>query len=186
MQNEDTYNRGGFYAFLFSMVFSLGFFAYITFVYQGVDLREVPEEEAAAEQTVAGGDGAESAAEQAIDVSAVQDPWIYQDSLAAHGKVAYQASCAVCHGAQGKGDGPAGAGLVPPPRNLVEGNWTQGGSAIELFQTISNGIEGTSMAAFAHLPVVDRWALVHYIHSITENKVETDPEKLKEFAQSVK
>ncbi|MCE2944074.1 MAG: hypothetical protein LW828_05040, partial [Xanthomonadaceae bacterium] len=28
----------------------------------------------------------------------------------------------MCHGNEGKGDGAAGAGLNPKPRNLVEGN----------------------------------------------------------------
>lgn len=31
----------------------------------------------------------------------------------------YQMFCASCHGAQGKGDGPAGAALDPKPRNFV-------------------------------------------------------------------
>ena len=31
--------------------------------------------------------------------------------------------CTTCHGPQGKGDGPASAGLVPKPRNLQDKDW---------------------------------------------------------------
>lgn len=31
--------------------------------------------------------------------------------------------CATCHGAQGRGDGPAGAALTPRPRNFADTSW---------------------------------------------------------------
>jgi mono/diheme cytochrome c family protein len=31
--------------------------------------------------------------------------------------------CVTCHGARGAGDGPASAGLVPPPRNFQDPEW---------------------------------------------------------------
>jgi mono/diheme cytochrome c family protein len=31
--------------------------------------------------------------------------------------------CALCHGAHGKGDGPGGAGMKPPPRNWTDPAW---------------------------------------------------------------
>jgi mono/diheme cytochrome c family protein len=31
--------------------------------------------------------------------------------------------CFTCHGAQGAGDGPASAGLTPPPRNFTDPAW---------------------------------------------------------------
>lgn len=34
------------------------------------------------------------------------------------GQAKFQQLCAVCHGAKGKGDGPAGAGLNPKPKDL--------------------------------------------------------------------
>lgn len=33
-----------------------------------------------------------------------------------------------------------------------------------------NGIPNGSMASFKHLKVADRWAIIHFIESITENK----------------
>jgi len=180
---NDSYNRGGYIAFLFSMAFSLAFFVYVTVIHPGVDLKETRDQPAAgAEQTLAG----EGAAVQAVDISKVEKPWVENEGVAAHGAKVYANNCAVCHGAGGAGDGVAGAALNPRPRDLIAGQWTKGGDSIGLFKSITDGIPGTSMAAFAHIPVADRWAMVQFIHSITKNKVQDDPAKLEAFAKSAK
>ncbi len=178
----DSYNKGGFYAFVFSMVFSLGFMAYIALFSSGIDLREIPEQAPAADQTVAGGESAGPA----FNAEVVENPWVSSDELIAHGKQKFQTNCAVCHGAEGKGDGAAGAGLNPPPRNLVEGGWKQGGTSVNLFETLLKGVPGGSMASFAHLPKNDRWAMVHWIRSITNDKPADDAAKLEEYGKTAK
>jgi mono/diheme cytochrome c family protein len=35
----------------------------------------------------------------------------------------FNTRCSVCHGPRGAGDGPASAGLTPPPRNLQDKGW---------------------------------------------------------------
>lgn len=176
MQN-DSYNRGGFYAFLFSMVFSLGFFVYIVFVHPGIDLKEVKEQapEAAAEQTVA-----------VADISKIDQPWVENDDMIAHGAKVFSNNCAICHGPKGEGDGPGGKGLNPAPRNFVEGKWKKGGTSIGLFEVLQNGLPPSAMVSFSALPVKDRWSLVQYIRSITKNKVKDDPAKLEAFAKTAK
>ena len=82
------------------------------------------------------------------------------------------------------GDGAAGKALNPPPRNLVEGGWKVGGDRVALFKTLQLGIEGTSMAAFGHIPKNDRWAMVHFIRSITKDKTKDDDTKVEEFAKT--
>lgn len=181
MQSGDPYNRGGFIAFIFSMVFSLAFFVYVSFVHPGVDLKEVPESAVGAEQTLAGDAGA---ATKKVDVSNVTEPWVSSDDLVAHGAAVFKTNCAVCHGDTGAGNGPAGMGLIPKPRNLIEGGWKRGGGQIALYETLQKGLEGTSMAAFAHLPKVDRWALVHWMQSITKDKQTDDPAKVAEFGKT--
>jgi hypothetical protein len=47
-------------------------------------------------------------------------------------------------------------------------------------------LPGTSMAAFGHIPVKDRWALVQFVRSITQNKEKDDPAKLDAFAKTAK
>lgn len=184
-KNQDTYNKGGFIAFLFSMVFTLLFFVYISFVHPGVELNEIKKEGQKAEQTLANSGAADAGASN-FDINSVDKPWVENKDVAAYGNTAYQTNCAMCHGAQADGKGPAGMALVPKPRDLTAGKWTAGGTSQELFVTISEGLKGTSMAAFGHLPLKDRWAIVQYIRSVTKNKVKDDSAKLEAFAKSAK
>jgi mono/diheme cytochrome c family protein len=181
---NDSYNRGGYIAFLFSMFFSLGFFIYITLVHPGINLKEVPELKADATALKAG--LAAPATAPAVDLGKIEKPWVENPDLVARGEVVFANTCAVCHGTKGLGDGPAGKGLNPPPRNFVEGKWKNGGDSATLFHTISTGIPGSSMAAFGNLPVVDRWSLVQFVRSITKNKIKDDPAKLEAFAKTAK
>lgn len=177
---KDSYNRGGYLAFLFSMVFSLAFFVYISVIHPGIDLKEVKPVEGGPTQTLAGG-GAPS-----VDISKIEKPWAENEDMATHGKKVYANNCAVCHGNGGAGDGPAGMSLIPKPRNLVEGGWKKGGTSMALFKTVTEGLPGTSMAAFGHIPLADRWALVQFIRSITKDKPADDAAALENFAKTAK
>ncbi len=174
---SDHHNRGGMFAFMFSMVFVFAFFFYLVAIHKGVDLDEkvVDPRAPVAEGT-----------KLAFNVDKVAEPWVGSEEMIAHGQKAYTSNCALCHGAEGKGDGSGGQGLNPKPRNLVEGKWTQGGGLIGHFKVLQNGIPGTSMASFAHLKVGDRWAIVHFIESITQNKGKDDPAAVAEFGKTAK
>lgn len=175
-ENHDHYNHGGMLAFAFSMVFVLAFFIYIVAIHPGVDLKENL-------QAVEKGPKLAAAA---VDVSKIAEPWVANDDLVKHGKKLYAQNCAMCHGDQGLGDGPAGAGLNPKPRNLVTGPWKLGGGLIGGFKVVTEGIPGTSMAAYAQFKPVDRWAITQFVVSITEAKVQEDPAKVAEFAKAAK
>ena len=41
----------------------------------------------------------------------------------AAGKALFEANCASCHGVSGKGDGPVGSALNPPPRDFTVGEF---------------------------------------------------------------
>ena len=84
----------------------------------------------------------------------------------------YQTHCAACHGAQGKGDGAAGAALEPAPTDFTEVARYNGRSLLGLHTTITQGVEGTGMAAYGDaLGDDDRWALAFYVGSkaVTES-----------------
>jgi mono/diheme cytochrome c family protein len=98
-----------------------------------VDLKEIQEQA----QTQAAG-AAQSGETADVDVSKVAKPWVASDDMVAHGHKVFVTNCAMCHGQDGKGDGPAGASLNPKPRNFVEGKWKQGGRSQDLFKTIQN------------------------------------------------
>jgi mono/diheme cytochrome c family protein len=176
---KDDFNKGGLIAFMGSVIFCLGFFVYIAFIHPGVDLKEIPEATAGGDLNLAANTKSDDP-----DVSKIAKPWEENADMLAHGKHVFKTNCEICHGSEGKGDGPAGKALVPPPRNFVEGKWKKGGSSAELFVTLQNGLAGSSMASFKHLPKVDRWAVIQYIRSITQNKIKDDAAKLEAFAKT--
>ena len=81
------------------------------------------------------------------------------------GAATYIQVCQACHGSRGRGDGPASAGLVPPPADLVIHVPLHAES--DLFRFIRDGIPGTAMA-----PLGDRlteeqiWHAVNYIRTL--------------------
>lgn len=183
-QKPDHFNRSGLIAFVFSVSFSLLFMGYLAFFHPGARIDKVKEK--ADQATGALAEKKEQEKKSNFDPAAVSKPWETSDDLVAYGGKLFAMNCVACHGKEGKGDGPAAAGIVPPPRNLVLGNWKKGGKSKELFETLSNGISGTSMASFAHLSVVDRWSLVHFIRSITQNKTVDNLPELEKFAATAK
>ena len=81
----------------------------------------------------------------------------------ARGAEVYQASCAGCHGTLGGGDGPAGAGLDPPPANLADAAALSEVTPLDYFQKITIGVTGTAMPGFeSRLSFDDRWAAAAY------------------------
>lgn len=75
----------------------------------------------------------------------------------------YQQTCAACHGATGAGNGPAAAGLDPPPIAFTDHDRARERSILALYQVIEQGLDGTSMASYAAMPAADRWALAFYV-----------------------
>jgi mono/diheme cytochrome c family protein len=79
-------------------------------------------------------------------------------------KKTIETNCVTCHGANGKGDGPAAAAL-PPPKPA---DWTSARVASEtdgeLFWKISNG--RGAMPPWKHLPEKDRWEVINYIRTL--------------------
>ena len=55
------------------------------------------------------------------------------------GKLKYDANCAGCHGAAGKGDGPAAAALNPKPGDMTDGKTMKALSDKYLFDIIKDG-----------------------------------------------
>lgn len=97
--------------------------------------------------------------------SGIANPTRADASAIATGRELYQARCALCHGVAGRGDGPAGVGLHPPPADLFlhVPQHTDG----ELYFFIARGVPGTEMREWRSLlSVEDRWSLVHYLREL--------------------
>jgi len=99
-----------------------------------------------------------------IDPATVMTP---NPALLARGKALYAQNCATCHGTEGKGDGAAGKGLNPKPRNFTENVAWKNGTHIEsIYKTLDEGIKGSSMVSYNYLSKKDRMALAHVVQSL--------------------
>lgn len=86
---------------------------------------------------------------------------------AARGATLYRADCAACHGSSGEGDGPAAAGIEPPPADLAAPSRAAAGTPARDFQVVSLGVPGTRMKGWAdQLSVQQRWDVVAYIQTL--------------------
>jgi mono/diheme cytochrome c family protein len=87
--------------------------------------------------------------------------------LMSRGKTVFAQTCATCHGSEGKGDGPGGAGLNPKPRNFTEkAAWKNGTRLEDIYKTLDEGIKGSSMVSYNYLSKRDRMALAHVVQSL--------------------
>ncbi len=90
----------------------------------------------------------------------------------ARGKAVYDKRCAMCHGAEGEGDGDGAERLIPPPRDFSEGQYkfkTTGAddpvpNDADLIRMIRDGMPGTAMPGWSDvLSETDITDLIHYI-----------------------
>jgi putative copper export protein/mono/diheme cytochrome c family protein len=105
----------------------------------------------------------------AYPTSFYQSPTGFTAQSIARGAALYPVHCAACHGAEGRGDGPAAKSLPIPPADLTAPHlWAH--SDGELFWWLAKGIEapqgGLAMPGFAdRLCEDDRWALIDYVRA---------------------
>ncbi|MDA1188743.1 MAG: CopD family protein, partial [Chloroflexi bacterium] len=99
--------------------------------------------------------------------TALTNPILPDAVSIARGEELYMQSCTTCHGVTGLGDGPAAAGLQPPPLDLTIHVPLHPDRA--LFGFIKNGVPGTAMPVWGEsLSDEDIWHLVNYLRTIPE------------------
>jgi mono/diheme cytochrome c family protein len=100
----------------------------------------------------------------AVDPQSLIQP---SPELTARGKELFALNCVQCHGPSGRGDGPGATNMNPAPRDFTNPQgWTHGLDMPAIYKTLTEGIVGSSMAAFDYLSRKDRMALVHYVQSL--------------------
>ena len=97
----------------------------------------------------------------------------------ARGAALYAENCASCHGSNGDAKTPIAATLDPPPIAFIDRDRAKERSLFALYQVIDQGLEGTAMASFRHLPPEDRWALaVHAGRFAYPNALEAEGRRI--------
>lgn len=85
---------------------------------------------------------------------------------AVQGRQLYENHCAMCHGINGNGQGPAANQLMPQPRDFRNPRWIHAQSDDYLAQVITSGKKGSAMPPFgALLSERQIGSLVKYIRS---------------------
>ena len=112
-----------------------------------------------------GGGGSEG-----IPVTDLRNPLPQTQATVDEGKTVYNGKglCAQCHGVTGKGDGPAGLPLNPPPTNFTDPTFQASRTDGQLFTTVKDGIPGTGMLSFNPSIINDTetWQVIAYIRSL--------------------
>ncbi|MCH9033939.1 MAG: c-type cytochrome, partial [Planctomycetes bacterium] len=95
-----------------------------------------------------------------------------QDPLLVRGAELFTKSCVICHGENGDGGGKFAYLMNPRPRDFQKGDFklattqNQIPSDTDLIRTISNGMPGSAMPPWGHLPDADLEALAKYVRSL--------------------
>jgi mono/diheme cytochrome c family protein len=99
----------------------------------------------------------------------MRNPLPRTETTIQRGAAVYAKNCALCHGPNGAGNGPAGQSLSPPPTNLAWLAQTRmGGWDAFVYWTIAEGGAqfGSAMPAFkGSLSTDDIWAIIAYLQA---------------------
>ncbi len=94
-----------------------------------------------------------------------------------NGQALFMASCAGCHGAEGKGDGQqkmvTTLGYPVIPRDLTAGLFKGDSTSEELYQRMVAGLPGSPMPSYTGIFTQEQiWDLIHYVQSLSSPAVE--------------
>lgn len=90
-----------------------------------------------------------------------------EDSIGA-GRALFQQNCVVCHGPEGRGDGPQAAELNPRPADLRQHLPLH--TDPQFFAFISNGVAGTAMPAWREqFSETEIWNIINFLRSEFQN-----------------
>lgn len=100
------------------------------------------------------------------------------EDLLKKGKKVYLNSCAVCHGINGKGDGPVAQNLQVKPRNFTDGKFkvrtTSSGQVPtdeDLYHILSRGMgQDNAMPTWSHLMSDEKNAVVAYLKTFAPKR----------------
>jgi mono/diheme cytochrome c family protein len=95
----------------------------------------------------------------------LKNPYTPTQRTLEEGKALFETYCAVCHGAQGRGDGPI-SGKIPTPPSYVSDRVLQFPEG-RIFHVITRG-SGKMPSYAAQLSADERWKVVTYVHNVLQ------------------
>jgi mono/diheme cytochrome c family protein len=96
-------------------------------------------------------------------------PFSPTDLILRQGEELFLEHCAVCHGEEGRGDGPAAKGMNPPPADFLDLEHSRTYKVGEKFWIVSEGLPNMGMPSFRDVLTEDeRWYVIHFIHTWQE------------------
>ncbi len=102
------------------------------------------------------------------DYQGKTNPFSGDAAAAEAGKVVYETNCTSCHGATGKGDGPAGASLNPKPGAMSDA--VAAGDAYVYYRIMEGGMKAPYNSAMPAWKGIisedDTWRVVTYINTL--------------------
>jgi mono/diheme cytochrome c family protein len=111
------------------------------------------------------------AADFSRDLNTLRNPTpVTAESLAKGRSLYFAQDCPLCHGENGRGDGPLAAGLRPPPADFRV-HMAAGHTDGQLFDWITNGYPGSAMPAYRdRLTEEERWYLITFMRSFANEE----------------
>lgn len=104
-----------------------------------------------------------------IEAETMANPLPTTEDVASQGQQVYSQSCALCHGADGRGHTDLGRNMYPPAMDLNSPH-VQHWKDAELFWIIQNGVRLTGMPSWK--PVLsdnDTWAVVEFLRVLPQS-----------------
>ena len=96
------------------------------------------------------------------------NPTASDRAVVQRGEALFHTHCAPCHGAEGRGDGPAAAAIDAPPADLTAEH-VDDHSDGDIFWWLAYGMAGTAMPGFEQtLSDTERWQLIRFVRSLRD------------------
>lgn len=121
---------------------------------------------------------------EGVKIEEIKSP---TNEMLARAREIYTTTCASCHGPNGNGDGIAGKGLNPPPRDFASiTGWKIGRGIVQIYKTLQEGIPGTAMVSYDYLSPKEKIALFYVINGFSNDVPEVTAKDIQELDETYK
>jgi len=101
-----------------------------------------------------------------LEAEQKKNPLPDSDEIVIQGQQLFLQSCALCHGADGRGRTELGRNMYPPAMDMTSPH-VQHWSDAEMFWIIQNGVRLTGMPSWnSSISEADTWKLVRFVHNL--------------------